>query len=362
LSVVEPLRVGVIGASPERGWAAEAHLPALAALDDFAVTAVCTTRRESARVAAEATGARHALTDPAALAALDDVDIVAVCVKVPAHVELVTLAQEAGKHVYCEWPLTATAAQAAALAARVREKAIVGLQSRADPALTRARELLAQGAIGRLRAAVLSGTTLLGGPRVPQAYAFGVDVDAGMNVLTVPAGHAIDALCACAGEPLDVQARLTTAHRRVSVVETEEILTATAPDTVQMTLGFPDDVVATVHVQGGMPASAFRLELLGDDGRLELTSTGHVQRGGLRLAAARGDALLEPVATERAGGPAGNVARLYRRLGQAIRDDAPLEPDFGLAADRQRLLEAAMTASAGGRHQPIPTRPGEPGG
>ena len=363
--MAERLRVGVIGASLERGWGGEAHLPALAALDDFEVAAVCTTRRESARAAAEVSGARHALTDPAALVALDDVDIVAVCVKVPEHFELVTLALDAGKHVYCEWPLAADAEQAATLARRARRarvKAIVGLQARADPALVRARELLAEGAIGPLRSAVLTGTTLLGGPQVPRAYVFGTDVAAGMNVLTVPAGHALDALCACAGEPREVQARLTTVNRRATVIETGETLAVSAPDTVQMTLALEHDVVASVHVQGGAPGSLFRLELLGAEGRLELSSVGHVQRGGLRLAAAHGGAPLEAVPTEIADGPAANVARLYARLGDAIRDGAPVEPDFGLAAERQRLLEAAMTASATGRRQPISKRRGDPGG
>ena len=44
----QPIRVGLIGAAPDRGWAASAHIPALRALPDYALAAVCTTRQESA--------------------------------------------------------------------------------------------------------------------------------------------------------------------------------------------------------------------------------------------------------------------------------------------------------------------------
>ena len=44
----ERIRVGIVGASPQ-SWAAAAHLPALAHLDELTVTAVATTRQESAR-------------------------------------------------------------------------------------------------------------------------------------------------------------------------------------------------------------------------------------------------------------------------------------------------------------------------
>ena len=48
----EPIRVGIVGASPH-SWAAAAHLPALAHLDELTVTAVATTRPDSARAAAD---------------------------------------------------------------------------------------------------------------------------------------------------------------------------------------------------------------------------------------------------------------------------------------------------------------------
>jgi len=37
-------RVGIAGVSPDRGFASIAHIPALQALPEFEITAVCTTR------------------------------------------------------------------------------------------------------------------------------------------------------------------------------------------------------------------------------------------------------------------------------------------------------------------------------
>jgi predicted dehydrogenase len=89
------------------------------------------------------------------------VDLVVVTVKVPAHVELVRAALDAGKHVYCEWPLATTAAEAADLAEAARRAgvhAVVGLQARFAAAVERARRLIAEGAIGTVLSANLYST------------------------------------------------------------------------------------------------------------------------------------------------------------------------------------------------------------
>ena len=46
--MVEPIRVGVVGANPRRGWALGSHLPPLQALTGFELVAVAT-RHEDTR-------------------------------------------------------------------------------------------------------------------------------------------------------------------------------------------------------------------------------------------------------------------------------------------------------------------------
>src|SRR5207245_5093283 len=100
------IRVGIIGANPDRGWAAQAHIPALRSMsDDFEITALSTTRRASADAAGALFGVPAAFDDHRELVNSPNVDVVAVTVKVPHHLELATAALEAGKAVYCEWPL-----------------------------------------------------------------------------------------------------------------------------------------------------------------------------------------------------------------------------------------------------------------
>jgi predicted dehydrogenase len=99
------IRVGIVGASANRGFASIAHIPALRALPQFEIVAVCTTRQDSAEMAARHYGVPLAFSDPAKLAQHPDVDLVTVSVKVPDHCRPVMAAIDAGKHVYCEWPL-----------------------------------------------------------------------------------------------------------------------------------------------------------------------------------------------------------------------------------------------------------------
>jgi predicted dehydrogenase len=57
--------VGIVGASASRGFASIAHIPALQALPQFEIVAVCTTRQETAEAAARHYGAKLAFCDPA---------------------------------------------------------------------------------------------------------------------------------------------------------------------------------------------------------------------------------------------------------------------------------------------------------
>ncbi len=50
------------------------------------------------------------------MVASPEIDAVAVVVRVPSHYEPTKAALEAGKHVYCEWPLGRTTAEAVELA------------------------------------------------------------------------------------------------------------------------------------------------------------------------------------------------------------------------------------------------------
>ena len=76
--------------------------------------------------------------------------------KVPDHYLPVMAAIEAGKHVYCEWPLgrnTDEAAQMLAAAERRGVRHAVGLQGQVSPAICYAKDLIAEGYVGRVLSA-----------------------------------------------------------------------------------------------------------------------------------------------------------------------------------------------------------------
>src|SRR5688572_23389901 len=148
------IRVGIVGATVTpggSGWGANAHVPALRALPAYELTAVCTAHEATAKASAAAFGAALAFHDFDEMVTHPDVDLVAVVVRVPDHHGLVVRALEAGKAVFCEWPLGATLAEAEAMARLAGARSLrtaVGLQARSDPTLMYARELVQQGYVG----------------------------------------------------------------------------------------------------------------------------------------------------------------------------------------------------------------------
>src|SRR5919202_2889175 len=158
----DKIRVGIVGATVTvggSGWGANAHVPALHALPEaYELRAVCTAHEETARASAEAFGAELAFDNFDAMVADPTIDLVAVVVRVPGHHDLVIKALQAGKAVFCEWPLGATVAEAEHMANLAAERALptaVGLQARSDPTLMYARELVQQGQIGDVLSANL---------------------------------------------------------------------------------------------------------------------------------------------------------------------------------------------------------------
>src|SRR6266404_1479267 len=114
--MADKIRLGFVGANVRATWASQSHLPALLASPDVELTAVCTTRPESAEEARRTFGAQLAFHDVRAMVASPAIDAVAAVVRVPSHYEPTRAAIDAGKHVYTEWPLGRTTVEAEALA------------------------------------------------------------------------------------------------------------------------------------------------------------------------------------------------------------------------------------------------------
>src|SRR5258706_7261258 len=218
------IRFGIIGANRDRGWAAQAHMPALKSLqDDFEITALSTSRRESAKAASKLYGVQVAFDNHQDLVNSADVDVVAITVKVPHHLELATAALEAGKAVYCEWPLGNGLIEAQTLAALAKKQgvlAVAGLQARSAPSVAYVRELIQQGYVGEMLSTSLIGSGMGWGPTVEPFNAYLNDKTNGATMLSVPLGHAADAMCYCLTEVHELSATMTQRRGSFTVAGT----------------------------------------------------------------------------------------------------------------------------------------------
>jgi predicted dehydrogenase len=359
------IRVGIVGANPSRGFASIAHIPALQALPDFEISAVCTTRQDSADAAAKHFGVPLAFSDAEKLARDPAVDLVTVSVKVPDHYLPVMAAIEAGKHVYCEWPLGRNTDEAVRMLDAAKRQGIrhaVGLQGQVSPAINYTKDLIADGYVGRVLSATMIGCAPNWGPTIDRAYQ--ADFANGANLLTITGGHTIDALCYCLGEFRELVAFVVSQRDRIPVEETGELIAKTVPDQLVVNGIVGDGTVVSFQIRGGMNrGTAFLFEIHGDQGDLQLTATSRasMQRQELNVRGARGDekGLAElPIPAKYRWVPEGvapdsryNVGQLYARLAESIRDGKHVSPGFDAAVTRHRLIDAIVRASETGMKQ-----------
>jgi predicted dehydrogenase len=228
------LKVGIIGASSSGGWALQSHLPALAALAGVELTAVSTTRPESATATAAEFGAAGAYTDPALLAADPNVDLIGVVVRIPEHDAIVRAVLGAGKPVYCEAPLGTDGRQAVRLrdaAAAAGVRTVIGLQARVQPPILQARQLIADGYIGRvLSARVFSAGDGLGREEVPANREWSLNRDNGLTVLSVRTAHTLDALGFCVSPIAELAALVAVATPTPLIAGTDRRVVKSSPD------------------------------------------------------------------------------------------------------------------------------------
>jgi predicted dehydrogenase len=162
------------------------------------MAAIC--GRDQAAVAAAAARLGWAAweTDWKRLVDRDDVELVDVCTPGSSHAEISIAALEAGKHVLCEKPLANTVdearamAAAAARAAAVGVRAMVGFNFRRVPAVALARELIAGGRLGAVRhvRAAYLGNHLVD-PEFPLVWRLRAE-EAGSGALGDLGAHAVD--------------------------------------------------------------------------------------------------------------------------------------------------------------------------
>ena len=358
--MVDTIRLGLIGASVSGTWSARSHLPAVQASPDIKLTAVCTTKADSAEAARQVSGARLAFDDYRKMVSSPEIDAVAVVVRVPSHYAPTKAALEAGKHVYCEWPLGRTTSEAEELSALAKSNRLVtavGLQARVNPALMHMKEQVEAGFVGEvlsvhvslLRDGVLSR---------PSHRTWQREVELGANTLTIAAGHTVDAMRFVTGDFTRLSSVVATQAKQWLDTGTGKPVDVTSPDNVLLNGKLVNGAVASVHI-GSIPfaGSGYRMEIYGREGTLVATGEDSPQLGRVLLYGAKLDNKLTPLpvperfvmaASSTPSGEPSNVGQMYAMFARAIRDGESHQPTFETAVDLHRLIDAVRQSSYGG--------------
>ena len=169
---------------------------------------LCGRTADATEAAAHRLGWADHATDWREVVEREDIDVVDICSPGDTHRDIALTALAAGKHVLCEKPLANTVAEAeemaaAAAAARANGvRSMVGFNYRRTPALALARQLVADGRLGRLhhvRADYLQDWIV--DPQFPLVWRLQKD-RAGSGALGDIGAHVVDLAAYLTGERL----------------------------------------------------------------------------------------------------------------------------------------------------------------
>jgi predicted dehydrogenase len=147
----ERMRMGVIGC----GIQGNAHMKALVTMketDNLEVAAVCDIFDKRAQAASQLTGGRP-VKDYRSILEAKDIDYVLIAAPEHWHYQMTMDALAAGKHIYCEKPMTHTTEQSKKVVARVNEtklKMQVGVQGMSDDSYETAYNYVKDGTLGKV--------------------------------------------------------------------------------------------------------------------------------------------------------------------------------------------------------------------
>ena len=358
-----PLRVGIISAA----WGAKAHLPAWRSLDGVEVTAICTSRPETAAKAAEEYKVARAFHDFRAMAADPDIDIVDCGTRPPLRYAMVMAALGAGKHVYNGIPFAKDLADAQAMTAAWRSAgtvAVVDAFMQAVPAIVQMKTMIDAGWIGDVFGADIAFEVPLfsaAQTNVP-GYVWFADPANGASAGRNLGSHMLHLLVHFFGPVAAVSADQSLALKAWPLEG--ETLRPEVPDRASVLLrhasGLPTRLEANWCKIGG---EGFRFSAWGSKGRLEARAPVFPMAHDTRLFGTQdptlGSAAMDPIAidptylavpgcravADRPETGLFALASIFARMRDAINGAGAAAPDFAQALHVHEVVEAAVQAA-----------------
>lgn len=360
--MVAKLKLGLVGADATgSGWGPVAHIPALRGIEQIELSALCTSRPESAAAAAKAFGINRAYSDINELVAQQDIDIIAAVVRIPNHHEIVMAALNAGKHAHCEWPLGANLAETNEMATVAREKGVVtaiGLQGSHDPTLNYIKELYDDDWLGDILSVQMTMFTKSTSER-PSRHVWEQENSKGVTLIGVVGGHTLHYLSNCFGPLAEISAKVATRIRQLRMVDTGEMVDVEAADNVLLNGVFTSGALLSYQLSAvPFHADGWRMAVYGSKGTIVATTSILPQISPITLVGAQGDAPLAELPVPKRfrivpdtvpEGPPRNIGQLYIRMAEAINEGKQFNPSFEDALEVHKLLESLQRSSDDGR-------------
>ncbi len=338
--------------------------------DTVNIVGVATSRAETAKKAAAEIGCDYWIADYKELLTREDIDVVDICVPNNKHEEIIIAAAEAGKHIYCEKPLSMDVAEGQRIVAAVEAAGIKSQMTfnfRFFPAIIRAKQLIDEGFVGRVfsfRGRYFRSSYI--NYDKPLSWRLRREVSGGGALFDL-GSHILDTLYYLLGDFGSVQATLDTLikERPVKAGATEKA-SVDVDDIALLQMRMSDGTLGTVEISrmGTGVTNDMQFEIYGDQGSIRFRSEDpswlevyNVRDEGRPLGGMRGFRKLETVQRyDGAKSPdwsmSPNFVRTHAecqyRFLKAVAEDMAPSPTVADGLKVQEIMAAAEQSSASG--------------
>jgi predicted dehydrogenase len=354
------LRVGIVSA----GWGAFAHLPAWRAVPGVEVTAICTSREETAKAAQARLGLPRAFWNAEEMCADPDIDIVDLGTRPSVRLPMVLAALKHNKHIYNASPHAPDWAGAKAIKAARKGSGSIGVVdafSEYIPALAHMKAIVDDGFLGQ----ALGGTchfniSLFNAPDKHFPYNWFADGGAGVSAVRNNGSHALYLLTHIFGPVAELVADDSRILKQWVFADGEAV-TPETNDFANVILKFQSGLTMQMQISWSMPLhDGFLIDVFGAKARLlaksptfptarDCTLSGGTVGGGM-VEVAVPDALQSDPAValdwQAEVQPSYPMALSMHAMVEAIYGRGMASPDFTRALEIERLQEAIRLSSA----------------
>lgn len=338
-------------------------MPAWRSLDGIEVTAICTSRPETAEKAATEFAVERPFHDFRSMAADPDIDIIDCGTRPPLRYEMVMAALDAGKHVFNGIPFAKDLSDAQAMTDAWKKAgtiAAVDAFMQAVPALVQMKAMVEAGWAGEIFGADIAFEAPLFTAQqcnVPD-YAWFADPANGASALRNLGSHMLHLLVHVFGPVASVAGDSSLALKEWPVNGT--VLYPEVPDRASLLLrhgsGLPTRLEANWAKIGG---EGFRFSIWGSKGRIEARAPIFPMAHDTRLFSTQNTVAMQEIAIQpeyivvpgchaAADQPETGLlalASIFAAMRDAINGKSKAAPDFGQALHVQTIVEAAIRAA-----------------